>query len=66
MPGGTLVVGFFEGDTVEALAHKVTTAYRWPVDEMARMLAAAGFSEVDRLRRPGSADVRPHAVLAAG
>ncbi len=64
-PGGTLVVGFFDGDAVEAFAHKVTTAYRWPVGEMSRMLTTAGFTEIDRLQRPGTADIRPHAVLAA-
>lgn len=64
-PGGTLVVGFFDGDAVESFAHKVTTAYRWPVDEMSRLLAIAGFTEIDRLQRPGTTDIRPHAVLAA-
>lgn len=61
---GTLVIGFFDGDELEPFAHKVTTAYRWPVDEMSEMLSAAGFVEVDRLRRPGTDVVRPHAALA--
>ena len=61
---GILVVGFFEGEHVEPFAHKVTTAYRWPADEMSEMLSAAGFGEVDRLQRPGADDVRPHAALA--
>ncbi|CAN3130360.1 class I SAM-dependent methyltransferase [Mycobacterium sp. smrl_JER01] len=61
---GTLVIGFFEGDDLEPFAHKVTTAYRWPVDEMSKLLSAAGFVEVDRLRRPGTDVVRPHAALA--
>lgn len=61
---GTLVVGFFDGETVEPFAHKVTTAYRWPVDEMSKTLSTAGFVEVDRLRRPGTDGVRPHAALA--
>ena len=61
---GTLVIGFFEGDDLEPFAHKVTTAYRWPVEEMSKMLSAAGFVEVDRLRRPGADLVRPHAALA--
>jgi len=62
---GTLVVGFFDGDDLETFDHKVTTAYRWPVDEMSKMLSAAGFVEVDRLQRPGTNLVRPHAALAA-
>ena len=61
---GTLVIGFFEGKQVEPFDHKVTTAYRWPVDEMSEMLSAAGFVEVDRLQRPGTEHVRPHAALA--
>ncbi|WP_460359054.1 class I SAM-dependent DNA methyltransferase [Mycobacterium sp. ZZG] len=64
-PGGRLVVGFFAGDAVEPFDHKVTTAYRWPVDEMSRTLASAGFAEHDRVWRAGSADVRPHAAIAA-
>lgn len=61
---GTLVVGFFDGEKVEPFEHKVTTAYRWPVDEMSETLSAAGFVEVDRLRRPGTDQVRSHAALA--
>lgn len=61
---GALVVGFFAGEDVEPFAHKVTTAYRWPVDDMSEMLSAAGFVEVDRLRRPDTDHVRPHAALA--
>lgn len=63
-PGGTLVVGFFEGDDVEPFGHKVTTAYRWPVDRLSRTISASGFVEVDRLQRPGTDRVRPHAALA--
>lgn len=62
---GTLVVGFFEGDDVEPFEHRVTTAYRWPADEMSKMLSAAGFVEADRLRRPAKDRFRPHAALAA-
>ncbi|WP_263994471.1 hypothetical protein [Mycobacterium yunnanensis] len=61
---GTLAVGFFEGDEIESCEHSVTTAYRWPVDAMAETLSAAGFAEVDRLRRPGADHGRPHAALA--
>jgi SAM-dependent methyltransferase len=65
IPDGRLVVGFFDGDEVEPFDHKVTTAYRWPVDEMSRTLAAAGFVEVDQARRPATGDIRAHAALAA-
>jgi SAM-dependent methyltransferase len=63
--GGKLVVGFFEGGEIGPFDHKVTTAYRWPADEMSRMLSLAGFAEVDRSRRAGPDRMRPHAAVAA-
>ncbi|MFD4456721.1 class I SAM-dependent methyltransferase [Nocardia sp. NPDC058480] len=64
-PGGRLVIGFFEStDTVESFPHKVTTAYRWPTDTLAEVLATAGFTEQARLQHPASGDVRSHAALA--
>jgi ubiquinone/menaquinone biosynthesis C-methylase UbiE len=64
-PAGTLVVGFFDGDEVSAFDHKVVTAYRWPVDEFSERLTRAGFTEVERRRRPGDGTHRPLAVIAA-
>jgi SAM-dependent methyltransferase len=64
-PGGVVVVGFFEGPRCEPFEHKVVTARRWPVDEMARRLAEAGLIEVDRLQRPQDGERRPHAAIAA-
>ncbi len=64
-PGGTLVVGFFEGDEVGAFDHKVATAYRWPADALAGRLMRAGFTEVERLRRVGDGVHRSHAAMAA-
>jgi ubiquinone/menaquinone biosynthesis C-methylase UbiE len=65
-PAGTLVVGFFDGDDVVPFEHKVVTAYHWPVDQLAARLQRAGFTEVERRRRPGLAAPghRPHAALA--
>ena len=64
---GALVAGFFEGDAVAPFDHKVTTAYFWPVDELAARLERAGFTEVERCRRPGTPEPghRPHAAIAA-
>ena len=64
-PAGTLVVGFFDGDELATFDHKVVTAYRWPVDELAERLTRAGFTEVERERRPGDGTHRPHAAIAA-
>ncbi|GAD84367.1 putative methyltransferase [Nocardia asteroides NBRC 15531] len=64
-PGGRLVLGFFDTDEpVEVFAHKVTPAYRWPVDTMAAVLADAGFTEIDRFERPATDDMRRYAALA--
>jgi len=64
-PAGTLVVGFFEAAEVGAFDHKVTTAYHWPVEEMARVLAGAGFTAVESMRRPSDGTHRPYAATAA-
>ena len=63
--GGALVVGFFTGIACELFDHKVATAYRWPADELAARLAAAGFVEVERLERDHEGQRRPHGVIAA-
>ncbi|MEV0845469.1 class I SAM-dependent methyltransferase [Streptomyces sp. NPDC049954] len=70
-PGGHLLLGFFEsgGGPVSAFDHKVTTAYRWPVDGLAELAAAAGFTEVGRmLREPGEGERfrRGHLVMRRG
>lgn len=64
---GALVAGFFDGDAVAPFDHKVTTAYFWPVDEFAARLQRAGFTEVERSRRPGPTERgdRSHGVIAA-
>nr|WP_211658977.1 class I SAM-dependent methyltransferase [Phytoactinopolyspora halophila] len=64
IPGGGLLLGFFEGPKVEPFAHAVTMAYRWPVDELACHVENAGFVVQERHTRsdPG---VRPHGALTA-
>jgi SAM-dependent methyltransferase len=66
-PAGRLVVGFFDGDEVLAFEHTVVTAYYWPADAFARRLRQAGFTEIERQRRPGVSKPgqRPHAAIAA-
>lgn len=63
-PGGSLLLGFFDGDRVEPFDHVVVTAYYWPVPEMCRALEAAGFEilQVQTRTDPGS---RPHAAIIA-
>ena len=66
-PAGTLVTGFFDGDELVEFEHKVMTAYYWPVDELSARLRRAGFTEIERQRRPGIAEPgrRPHAAIVA-
>ena len=64
-PGGRFVLGFFAGPVREPFDHRVTTAHRWPVDELAERLTAHGFGERDRLTRGQDGERRPHGVLAA-
>ncbi|MEO3810442.1 class I SAM-dependent methyltransferase [Sphaerisporangium sp. B11E5] len=55
-PGGFLLLAFFEseGGPVTAFDHRVTLAYRWPIDEVAALACRTGFVEVGRmLREPG-------------
>ncbi|MEU4572652.1 MULTISPECIES: class I SAM-dependent methyltransferase [Nonomuraea] len=52
-PGGHLLLGFFESDggPVSQFDHKVTPAYRWPIDELADLARKEGFVEVARMSR---------------
>jgi SAM-dependent methyltransferase len=52
-PGGHLLLGFFEseGGPAAPFDHKVVTAYRWPIDRLAGLAHAAGFTEVGRMLR---------------
>ncbi|OEJ30432.1 class I SAM-dependent methyltransferase [Streptomyces subrutilus] len=69
-PEGILLLGFFEsgGGPVAAFDHKVTTAYRWPIDDLAGLAGEAGFAEVGRmLREPreGERFRRGHLLMQA-
>ncbi|MCC3776133.1 class I SAM-dependent methyltransferase [Streptomyces sp. UNOB3_S3] len=59
-PGGHLLLAFFEseGEPVTAFDHKVTTAYRWPIDDLAGLARAAGFVETGRMLREPHHDER--------
>ncbi|UFS59540.1 class I SAM-dependent methyltransferase [Subtercola endophyticus] len=63
-PGGTLLVGFFEGPAVEKFEHAVTPAYRWPVDAISAELGRAGFDVVESHVRK-TAGQRPQAAISA-
>lgn len=63
-PGGTLLLGFFDGPDGEPFSHAVTTAYFLSAEVMACRLARAGFEVTDVWKRsdPGT---RPHAGIIA-
>lgn len=59
--GGHALLGCFEsgGGPLIEFDHKVTTAYCWPLDELAGLAAAAGLVEVGRVYREPGAGERP-------
>lgn len=67
-PGGSLLIGYFDGVPREAFAHRVTTAYFWSADTLGALLVDAGFTVASaerRERRPGEASSRRHGALTA-
>jgi len=52
-PGGLLLAAFFEavGEPVTRYDHAVAPAYRWPLDDLAALATAAGFTEIGRMSR---------------
>ncbi len=63
-PGGTLLVGFFEGVAVERFEHAIAPAYRWPVAAFSDVLRTAGFDVIETHTR-ATTDQRPHAAIHA-
>lgn len=63
-PGGTLLLGFFEGSQVTAFDHAVARAYFWPVNDMVSQLEKAGFS-ISGVRTRTDDGSRPHADIVA-
>ena len=64
VPGGTLLVGFFEGPVIEKFAHAVTPAYRWPVEAISAQLSRAGFDVLESHVRTTTGE-RPQAAVSA-
>ncbi|UPL13213.1 class I SAM-dependent methyltransferase [Microbacterium galbinum] len=67
-PGGSLLLGYFDGTAREEFGHRVTTAYFWSAEALGALLVDAGFTVVSaerRDRRPGEASSRPHGALTA-
>lgn len=63
-PGGSLLIGFFDGSDGEPFPHAVTTAYFWSIEGMTEHLEAAGFAVADSESRVQEGS-RPHASISA-
>ncbi len=63
-PGGTLLLGFFEGPRVEPFDHAVVTAWFWPIEAMEDELVRAGFEVVETHARTDEGS-RPHGAILA-
>lgn len=67
-PGGSLLIGYFDGPAREPFAHQIAMAYFWSADTLGEMLADVGFTVASaerRDRRPGEASTRSHGALTA-
>jgi SAM-dependent methyltransferase len=65
-PGGTLLVGFFVGPTVQSFDHAIVTAWRWPAEALEQELQSAGFDVVEtHTRVAASGTPRPHGAVLA-
>ena len=64
VPGGRLLIGFFDGPRIEPFDHAVAPAYSWSIPDMTRALVDAGFrgDRTECREEPGS---RPHAAITA-
>lgn len=67
-PGGSLLIGYFEGPPREQFPHAVAPAYFWSAAVLSELLADADLTVVSHERRdrmPGEASQRPHGAVAA-
>jgi ubiquinone/menaquinone biosynthesis C-methylase UbiE len=63
-PGGSVLIGFFDGAAAQPFPHAVTTAYFWSVPALAELVATAGFAVLEHHQRHDEGH-RPHAALIA-
>lgn len=67
-PGGSILIGFFDGAPRESFPHAITTAYFWNAVELSTLLEAAGFAvtaSATRTRTRGEPSTRPHGHIIA-
>lgn len=64
VPGGSLLVGFFEGAVLESFDHAVTPAWFWPIPELTRRIEESGFTVTGTWSRHDDG-ARPHGAIRA-
>jgi ubiquinone/menaquinone biosynthesis C-methylase UbiE len=64
-PGGSLLLGFFDGDAATPFAHTVTTGYFWSADALGEMLVREGFVVERSATRQDPGARRRHGELVA-
>lgn len=67
-PGGSILIGFFDGEPRGPFAHAVAPAYFWDAPALTTVLEDAGFAVTASERRdrnPGEASRRPHGSVTA-
>lgn len=63
-PGGSLLLGFFEGSALMPFDHAVTTAYFWPIPELTHRLDQERFTVTETQTRTDEGS-RPHGAIIA-
>ena len=63
-PGGGLALGFFAGPKLVPFEHAGTTAYFWPIEQLAARVTDAGF-EITHTETRKESGARQHAALLA-
>nr|WP_201470312.1 class I SAM-dependent methyltransferase [Microbacterium hydrocarbonoxydans] len=67
-PGGSILIGFFDGEPREPFAHAVAPAWFWSAEALSGLLHDSGFevmSSETRGREAGEISARPHGSLEA-
>lgn len=67
-PGGSILLGYFEGTPRDEFAHAIAPAYFWSSDALAELFADAGLTVTaaeHRDREPGEVSRRPHGAVTA-
>ncbi|GAB3600599.1 class I SAM-dependent methyltransferase [Microbacterium tumbae] len=68
VPGGSLLIGFFDGESRMTFSHAVAPGYFWDGEALGGILRSVGFDVVAQERReriPGEASRRPHGSVTA-